>query len=111
LPVELHNAEPVRLLRGKRTAMTRGYRGLQGIRAVRATEAFSTLEGSKTPANEKLVPVRAVLVEQKDGFSGRTYARLGARCLDFHESDQAVHLRLPWSELREDAPDPQRILA
>ena len=50
--------------------------------------------------------MRAVLVEQKDGFSGRTYARLGARCLDFHESDQAVHLRLPWSELREDAPDP-----
>ena len=34
-----------------------------------------------------------------------------ARRLDLHERDEAVDLGLPWRELREDAPEPERFLA
>ncbi len=57
-----------------------------------------------------MIPPRAVLVEKKDRLTRRTDARLQARGLDLHERDEPVNLGLRWSELGQDAAEPERIV-
>ena len=52
-----------------------------------------------------------VLVEKQYGLSRGPCARPGTRSLNFHECDQAVDLCLVGCETRQDASEPQRILA
>src|SRR5258707_14944333 len=56
-------------------------------------------------------PPRSTLFPYTTLFRSRTHARPRARRLDLHERDQAVNLRLLRSELRQDAPETQRVLA
>ena len=91
--------------------MTGGNRGLERVRASRPAERFGTLERRETTTDEELIPERAVLVEEQDRLSRRADARPRARRLDLHQRDQAVDLGLVRSELGQDAPETQRILA
>ena len=45
-------------------------------------------------ADEELVPVGAVLIEEEDGFAGGGDAGAGAGGLDLHEGDEAVDFGL-----------------
>src|SRR5258707_4846295 len=56
-------------------------------------------------------PPRSTLFPYTTLFRSRTHARPRARRLDLHERDQAVNLRLPRSELGQDTPETQRVLA
>ena len=51
--------------------MTRGDGGLQGVRSEEAglTKFQSPIEGVEAAADEQLIPARAILVEQEDGFA------------------------------------------
>ena len=74
--------------------------------------SFSAMcERREATTDEELIPVRTVLIEEQDRLSRRARARPGTRCLNFHERDQAVNLRLLWCEPGQDASEPQRILA
>src|SRR5467141_1527939 len=57
------------------------------------------------------MPLCTVLVEQQDGLSRRAHPRPRTRRLDLHERDQAVNLRLLRSELGQETPETQRVLA
>ncbi len=91
--------------------MTGGNRSLQGVRAARAAKFLGAIERGQAAADQQLIPLRAVLIEKQNGLSRRAHARPGARRLDFHQRDQAVHFRLLRSEFGQDAPQPQRIFA
>src|SRR4029079_7375180 len=76
-----------------------------------ARQRLGALERGEPAPDEKLIPARAVLVEQEDGLAGWTGARLEARGLDLHQRDEAVHLRLTLRKLGEDAAEAKRLLA
>src|SRR5437899_2673455 len=60
--------------------------------------------------NQKLVPVRAVLVKEEDWLSRRTHSGTRARSLYLHQGNKAVHLGLLRSQFSQDAPQTQRFL-
>ena len=58
------------------------------------------LESREAPANQELIPKRAVLIVEPDDFAGRAGPRPEPRCLDFHQCDQAVDFRLLGRQFR-----------
>src|SRR5262249_55842077 len=62
-------------------------------------------------ADEQIIPASAVLIEEQDRLSHRAYPRLGTRCLNLHQSNQTVHLRLIRRKLSQNAAEAQRALA
>ena len=91
--------------------MTRRNRGLQCVRATLAAELLAALQRCETTMDEELIPAPAVLIEQQDWFSRRADSRVRARCLDLHQRNEAVHLRLLRHELGQDAAETERIFA
>ena len=59
--------------------------------------------------DQELIPLAAVLIEEQDRFAGGGDASVGARGLDLHERDQAVHLRFFGGEFGEDAAEAERV--
>ena len=57
-------------------------------------EFCGTVESGQAATNEELIPTRAVLIEEQDGFPGRADAGGGAGGLDLHEGDETVDFRL-----------------
>jgi hypothetical protein len=55
--------------------MTGGNCGLQRIRPARAAKLLRALERGETAADEELIPLPAVLIQEQDGLSRRAYAR------------------------------------
>src|SRR5260370_18899121 len=86
-------------------------RSLEGDRRPLTAELSSTIERRETAADEEVVPVRAILLQQQDGLSQRVHARLRARRLDLHERHEPVDLRLLWSEFGQDATEAERLFA
>ena len=68
------------------------------------------VERGEAAADEQPVPARPVLVEQQHRLSGGADPRARARCLQLHQGDQAVYLRLAREQLGEDAAEPERLL-
>src|SRR5262245_26595600 len=92
--------------------MAGGDRGLQRVRALRAPgQGLGSLQRGETAPHEQPVPARAVLIEQEHRLTRRTDACPRARCLNLHQRDEAVHLRLLRHELGQDATEPERVLA
>ena len=71
LRVERRDARPVGLVRCARARMTRGDRRLQRVRAARAAQLLGALERREPAADEQLIPVRPVLIEQQDRLARR----------------------------------------
>src|SRR5439155_11418234 len=65
----------------------------------------------ETSTDEDVIPAPAVLIEQEDGLPRRADPRAQARRLDLHQRDEAMDLRLPRSELGQDATETERVLA
>src|SRR2546423_7133512 len=93
LRVKFRNPGPVSLLRDARTRMTGRDFSLEHVRTRRVAKFSATTKRREATLDEDLVPVRTILIEQKDGFSRGADARPQARCLNFHQSDQAMHFR------------------
>ena len=102
-------------VRRARPGMTGGDGGLERVRPELATTlaraGFGARERGKAAADQKLVPPRAVLVQQQDRLAGRAGARAQTRGLDLHERHEAVHLGLVGRQLGQDAAQTQRVLA
>ena len=109
--VQLRDARPVRLLGRPRARVTGRDRALERVRAVGAPERLGPRQRRQPAPDEQRIPARAVLVEQQDRLSRRPRARARARRLDLHQRDEAVHLRLVRSQLGQDPPQTQRVLA
>jgi hypothetical protein len=107
--VQRRHARPVGVARRGRTRVARRDRCLQRVEARGPSERFGAGERRETAADEQTVPSRAVLVHQQHGLAVEPEARVRARCLDLHERDQAVHLRLARHQLREDAAEAKRV--
>jgi hypothetical protein len=56
--------------------------------------ALRAIERGEAAADEQPVPARPVLVEQQYRFSGGADSRARARCVQLHQGNEAVHLRL-----------------
>src|SRR3989442_4654366 len=91
--------------------MTGGDRCLERVRAQPAAELLGTLERRETTTDEDVIPAPAVLIEQQDGLSRRADPRAQARRLDLQQRHEAVDLRLPGSQLGQDAAEAERVLA
>jgi hypothetical protein len=91
--------------------MTRRDRRLQRVRPAGVTQRLGALERGQTAMDEQLIPPRAILLEQQHRLPFGGDPRRGARRLDLHQRDQAVHLRLLRHQLGEDAPEAERVLA
>ena len=106
----------VRLARTMRWAMVGsgvacGYLGLQEVGASGIADFVGAVDGRKASANEELVPVGSVLIEEEDWFAGRADAGSGAGGLNLHEGDQAVNFWFGRSEFGEDAAKAERVFA
>src|SRR5262245_24856132 len=88
-----------------------GDRGLQSIRPERASERFSALQRRKAATDEELIPSCPVLLEKRDDLSRGARPRPRPRCLNLHQRDEAVDLRLLRNKPDEDAPQAQRLIA
>ena len=55
--------------RSARAGVAGGDRGLQRVGAERAAELLGAFERGETTTNQKLIPERAILIEQQDGLS------------------------------------------
>src|SRR5271166_6307933 len=100
LRVEFRDAPPVCLLGAQGASVAGGNGGLQYVGTARAAELLSPLQRSQPAADQELIPARAVLVEEKDGFSGRAGARTRTGRLNLHQCRQAMHLGLLRHQLR-----------
>src|SRR5258706_7524489 len=111
-PIERHNTRPVGFLGSARSRMTGCNLSLQYEWTVHGGgELFRMRQCCETSADEKLVPVCAVLIEKQNGLSRRAHTRAGTRRLNLHERDQALDLWLLWRELSQNAPEAQRLFA
>src|SRR4030095_4907960 len=90
--------------------MTSSDRGLNRIRAIGSTKFFGTLEGRQSTTDEELIPTPAVLFKKQNRLPRRAGARSRTRSLDFHQRDQAMHLRFAGRELGQDTPQAQCVL-
>jgi hypothetical protein len=99
---QLFRQQPTRAQRRHRAAM------LPVTTTPRAAELLGTLQHRETTTDEELIPARAVLIEEQDGLPGRADPGARAGRLDLHQRDEAVHLRLPRSELGQDTTQTQR---
>ena len=90
--------------------MTRSDRRLQGVTVGAATQLLRTLERSHSPLNLRMVPQRAVLLRQENGFSGWSATRCGTRRLQLHQRQETVDLRLLGKHLRQHASKAECIL-
>src|SRR5207248_10816868 len=90
LLVERDNAGPIRVLGRPRSGVAGGDRSLQRIGAGRVAELLGAAERREPAPDEKLIPARAVLIEQQDGRAIRTGTRPQARRLDLHQGDETV---------------------
>src|SRR5258708_32204674 len=68
--IERDDAPPVRLRWGERPRVTGSNRSLQRVYALCAAEAFGAFQSGQTATDEKSVPVRTVLIEEQNRFSG-----------------------------------------
>src|SRR5580704_927982 len=75
------------------------------MKVLRATQR------SHTSLDEQLIPVGAILIEQKNRFSGGSDPRVQTGGLNLHERDQAVYFRLSRREFGKDAPQAQSVFA
>ena len=73
--VERGNPIPVGLVRGARARMAGGNRGLKRVHSLRATQAFRALERDQPAADEKTIPLRAILIEEQNWLARGTHAR------------------------------------
>ena len=87
--------------------MAGGDRGLQRVRAVLAAELFRARQRGQAPADQQLVPPRAVLIQQQHRLAGRPGTGRDPGGLDFHQGHQPVHLGLGRGELSQQAAQPQ----
>src|SRR5438034_50272 len=60
--------------------------------------------------DEKWVPAGTVLIEQENDLPRRTDSRARAGCLDLHQGDEAVDLRLLWREPGQDSAETERVV-
>ena len=90
--------------------MTGGDGGLHRVRTGCTTEHLRPLEGGEAAADEQLIPPSPVLVEQQDGFAGRTDPRPRSRRLDLHQGDESVDLCFLRGELGQDATEAKGVL-
>ena len=88
-----------------------GNRGLERVRAKGRTQLLRPLQRGKPTPDEKLIPLRAILIEQQDGLPGRSYTRPGSRCLNFHQGDQPVNFGFLGNALGQNPPQTECILA
>src|SRR5947207_432775 len=65
---------------------------------------------AERPNSARASVSRPVLFEQQYRFPGRADPRPGARCVQLHQRDEAVYLRLGGEQLGEDAAEPERLL-
>jgi hypothetical protein len=91
--------------------MADGDGGLHDIRAGRLAEPLGAQQRREAPADQELVPAAAVLLQQRDGLSGRAEPRPQARRLDLHQRHQAVHLGVTRAELGQHAAQAERLVA
>src|SRR5581483_2951123 len=61
--------------------------------------------------NKKLVPKTSILIGKQDWLAGRPGSGLRSRSLDLHQCNQSVYLGLIWRQFRENAPEPEGLLA
>ena len=108
--VERSNSVPVGIGRAARARMAGRKCGLQRIGAV-APESFGAGQRVKASADQQLVPACAVLLGQRYEGAVRADARRQARCLDFHQGQQAEHLGILGHQPRQHAAQPLRLQA
>jgi hypothetical protein len=109
--VQSSDPRPVGVSRRNRSRMTSRNRSLNRIGPVRSAEPFGPLECGQATPDQQSIPARTILIEQQDGLAGRIHARFGARCLNLHQRDQAVHLGFVWNQSGQNPPLPQRFVA
>ena len=86
--------------------------GLQEVGADGAgVDCCGAFECGEAAADEELVPLGAVLIEEEDGFAGGRDAGSGAGGLDLHEGDQAVDFGFVGDEFGEDAAEAEGVFA
>ena len=95
------------------TGMAGGDGGLQRVgperpAALRA-QGLGTLQRQQAAADQQPVPAAAVLLHQQHRSALRIDARRGARGLQFHQRDQAVHLGLARRQFGQHAAQAQRL--
>src|SRR5579863_6975862 len=108
--IERGDALPVCFGCDARARMARGYRGLRGVGPERRSGAFGSFECSEAAANEPLIPLRPILIEQEHRFAGGVHARPHTRSLDFHQCDESVNLGFERHHFGENAPEANRFL-
>ncbi len=91
--------------------MTGGDFGLQGVGTHGGPETFGPVKRRQAATDEELIPTRAILIEQQNGFPARADARVQPRRLDFHEGDQTVDFGFPRHQFSQDPPQTQGFLA
>ena len=86
-------------------------RGLQRVRPARTAQELGAPQRREPAPDQQPVPAPAVLVGQQHRRAVRADARLQPRGLQLHQRHEPVHLRLVGRQLRQDPPQPQRLVA
>jgi hypothetical protein len=78
LAIERGDARPVGVIVGASAGVASGDGRLQYIRSGRVAELVGAFQRGEAATYEKVIPERAILVQQRDRFSRWTYACPGA---------------------------------
>ena len=89
--------------------MTGRDRTLQRIKTAACAQLLRALQRGQATADQQLVPLGAILVQEQDGLSRRTHARFRPGRLDLHERHQAVDLGLTRHQLGQDTAQTERV--
>src|SRR5579871_2391826 len=84
--------------------------GLQRVATEWLLQRLRPLKGGLPAMQEQLIPAGTVLIQQQNRLALGTCARRQTRGVELHERQQAMNLSLTRHELRENAPEPQRLL-
>ena len=109
--VEFNYARPIGFGWSARSCMASGDGSLKSILAWSFVQMLSALKSSEAAMDQKLVPLRAILIEEQDWLAGRADACAGSRGLNFHERNEAVDFRILWSEFGKNAAEAKRFFA